>query len=75
MANTGNVGKQAKLPELVLKKFLGEPTEWQSFWDSFRNAVHENSGLSDINKLNYLKSLLENTAASTIAGLPLTSAN
>ena len=75
MANTGNVGKQAKLSELVLKKFLGEPTEWQSFWDSFRNAVHENSGLSDIDKLNYLKSLLENTAASTIADLPLTSAN
>ena len=46
-----------------------------TFWDSFRSVVHENSGLHAIDKFNYLKSLLNGSAATTIAGLPLTSAN
>ena len=68
-------GKQTKLPKLVLKKFSSEPSDWQSFWDSFRSAVRENTGLSDVDKFNYLKGFLDSSTASTIASLPLTSAN
>ncbi|KAK3737886.1 hypothetical protein QZH41_012856, partial [Actinostola sp. cb2023] len=68
-------GKSAKLPKLIIKRFKGEATEWQSFWDSFKSAVHDNASLSGIDKFNYLKSLVEGSAETTIAGLQLTEAN
>ena len=61
-----------KLPKLILKKFAGETTEWKSFWDSFCTAVHNNRDVSNVDKFNYLKSFLEGTAVSAIAGLSLT---
>ena len=67
--------KHAKLPKLTLKQFDGQPCEWQAFWDSFKCAIHENPGLSDVDKFNYLKSLLEKSAAATIEGLSLTESN
>ncbi|XP_044182057.1 uncharacterized protein LOC122962872 [Acropora millepora] len=72
-ATSGN--KHAKLPRLTLKNLFGDPAQRLTFWDSFRSAVHENPKLHNINKFNYLKSLLGESAAATIAGLPLTSDN
>ena len=63
------------LPKLQIQPFNGNPLEWLTFWDSFRNAVHENDSLSDIDKMNYLKGMLANEAARAIAGLPITSQN
>lgn len=68
-------GKSTKLPKLVLQKYQGEPTKWQSFWDSFKSAVHDNQHLTEIDKFNYLKSLLHGSAAQTISGLALTATN
>ena len=65
----------AKLPKLTLKSFNGDITTWISFWDSYQSAIHQNPELSDIDKFNYLKSLLEKSAADAIAGLALTTAN
>ena len=65
----------AKLPKLQIKKFTGDPKEWQSFWDSFSSAVHTNKALKNVDKLNYLKSLLEGAALSAITGLALTEPN
>ena len=64
-----------RLPKLVLPWFNGNPLEWQSFWDSFRSAVHDNSSISDVQKFNYLRAQLRDGAERVIAGLPLTSAN
>ena len=64
-----------KLPKLSLKKFNGELTKWTTFWDTFESAVHNNPVLSNVDKFNYLTSLLESTASEAIAGLTLTSAN
>ena len=64
-----------RLPKLVLPSFNGNPLEWQSFWDSFRSAVHDNSSISDVQKFNYLRAQLRDGAERVIAGLPLTSAN
>ena len=64
-----------KLPKLSLKKFGGELTKWTTFWDTFESAVHRNPVLSDIDKFNYLTSLLESAASEAIAGLTLTAAN
>ena len=65
----------SRLPKLVLPSFNGNPLEWQSFWDAFRSAVHDNSSVSDIQKFNYLRAQLRDGADRVIAGLPLTSAN
>ena len=64
-----------KLPKLTLKHFRGDPTTWSTFWDSFEVAVHENSMLSDVDKFNYLVSLLDPPASSAIAGLKITAVN
>ena len=50
-------------------------TKWTSFWDSFESAVHNNRELSDIEKFNYLSTLLERSAREAISGLSLTSEN
>ena len=45
------------------------------FWDSFVSAVDENQVLSDVDKFNYLKTLVESMAAAAIRGLPLIADN
>lgn len=66
---------RAKLSKLEMKRFNGRQTEWQAFIDCFDSAVHSNPKLSNIDKMNYLKSLVEGPAAAPIKGLPLTSEN
>jgi len=51
-----------KLPKLVLHPFSGDITMWTTFWESYASAVHDNTGLSDIDKFNYLNLLLIGTA-------------
>ena len=41
---------RAKLPKLEVKKFNGKLSEWQEFWDSFDSAIHQNNGLSNVDK-------------------------
>lgn len=71
---TGSTSHSTKLPKLVLKKFSGDPKTWQEWWDSFKVAIHEN-GISDVEKFNHLRSLVEGAAYATIAGLSLTEEN
>ena len=63
------------LPKLELQKFKGNITCWMSFWDSFKTAVHDNPAISNIDKLNYLSSLLEGSASKVVQGLTLTKGN
>lgn len=66
---------RVKLPKLSLPHFSGDITKWDTFWDSYESAIHKNDDLTDIDKFNYLRSLLERTAHEAIAGLTLSSAN
>ena len=66
---------RTRLPKLSLPKFRGDVTKWNTFWDSFQSAVHRNEGITNIDKFNYLKSVLEGSAARAIEGLTLTEAN
>ena len=66
---------RVRLPKLQLRSFGGDLTKWTSFWESFESAVHSNDDLSDIEKFNYLNSLLERSAREAVSGLALTSAN
>ena len=72
---TETPSSRVRLPKLQLKPYGGELTKWTSFWDSFESAVHNNRELSDIEKFNYLSSLLERSAREAISGLSLTSDN
>ena len=66
---------RVKLPKLTIRPFDGDITKWTSFWDSYESAIHTNSKLSEVDKFNYLQSLLERTAREAISGLSLTAAN
>ena len=66
---------KVKLPKLSIRPFNGKLTAWTSFWDSYKSAIHDNPELSNIDKFNYLKSLLGPGAIEAIAGLALTADN
>lgn len=64
-----------KLPKLTMQPFKGDLTTWTTFWDSYKAAIHDNASLSDIDKFNYLRSLLQGSALEAVSGLTLTAAN
>ena len=66
---------RVKLPKLSIRPFEGDITQWTGFWDSFNSAIHTNASLTNIDKFNYLRSLLKSTAREAISGLTLTEAN
>ncbi|XP_071961249.1 uncharacterized protein [Antedon mediterranea] len=63
-----------KLPKFEIKKFFGEISEWQTFWDQFC-AVVDSTTIPKVNKFTYLKNLLSGEALNSIAGLALTDIN
>ena len=63
------------LPKLELPTFNGEPLEWHPFWVCFEAAIHSNTSLTNVQKLNYLRAQVKGEAARVIAGLPLTNLN
>ena len=68
-------GEKIRLSKITLPRFARDPIKWMSFWDSYQSAVHLNSALSNVDKLNYLRSLLDHTALDAIARLTLSEAN
>ena len=68
---------KVKLPKISLPRFGGDPVKWTSFWDAYQSAVHGNPDLSQVDKFNYLRSLLDHTALDidAVAGLTLSEAN
>ena len=75
LSHFAKVFTHAKLPKLELKKFHENPMHWYPFWESFESAVHKNPNLPFVDKFNYLKTLVNGTAQSSVAGLAPTSAN
>ena len=69
------LGPKVKIPKLTLKRFTGDITAWSTFWETFESSIHQNTSLSNIDKFNYLSSLLESSAADAISGLAITSNN
>ena len=73
--STPSSASNVRLPKLLLKKFDGNHLEWNSFHESFKQAVHNNDGLSDIEKMNYLVGYLTGDAEKAIKGLQLKAEN
>ena len=57
-----------KLPKLVLDKFDGDPLEWPEWSGQFLATVDE-SGITDSNKMKFLKSLLNGKTKAAIGGM------
>ena len=74
-SNQSSSQKKVKLSKLSLPNFHGSVTEWLSFWESFDSAINQNSDLFEIEKFQYLRSLLQGSAINVISGLTLSSAN
>ena len=70
--DSSRIQEITRLPKLNIPLFSGNVLEWQSFWDCFETAVHNNPALSGVQKLNYLHAQLQGGALRVIAGLPLT---
>ena len=63
-----------KLPKLDLPIFKGNYEQWPTFWEAFEACVI-NTGMPEVNKFAYLRSLLKGEAAKSIEGLSLTAAH
>ena len=64
-------GVKVKLPTLTIKKFSGNPCEYQSFIESFTEAIDKNEMIPDIQKMNYLLGFVTGEAESLIKGFRL----
>ena len=64
-----------RLSKLTLPTFSGDPLQFQTFWDSFEAAVHNNEGLAGVHKCHYLRAQLLDDAAQVIDNFPLTEMN
>lgn len=71
-ASTGN---SVRLPKSEIPSFSGEKLKWTEFWDSFEAAVHLNTSLSEVMKLNYLMSKLTGEAKNSVSGILLSNEN
>ena len=52
-SNSSNISSQGtklstRLPKLAIRKFAGDPIYFQTLWDNFRSAIHENESLSEL---------------------------
>ena len=64
-----------KLPKISIKKFIGDPTMWQQFHETFQAPVHQNESLSDVEKFTYLQGFLGGYAEKCIEGIALSKEN
>ena len=64
-----SAGNTCKLRKLEIPTFSGRVMDWDHFWRRFQKAVHENKGLTDDDKWEYLsQALTDGNAKDTIAG-------
>ena len=73
--NTATSDSDLKLPPIKIPQFSGNFKDWPSFRDLFEATVIKNTHISDIQRLQYLRSLVTDEAATIINSLPLTAAN
>ena len=74
-ANPTMSSAKLKLPTMQLANFDGNYLEWTSFRDIFESSVHNNTNLSDSQKLHYLKTALKGNAARLLSSITVTDAN
>lgn len=64
-----------KLPEIKLPEFSGDFTEWENFRDLFDTLIIQNTSLSNVSRLYYLKMSLKGEAAKILRHVTIKEAN
>ena len=64
-----------RIPRLNIPTFSGDILSLEPFRDNYDVAVHSNTTLSDVQKLTYLRSQLQGSAAQVISGFTLNGRN
>lgn len=64
-----------KLPVINLPSFSGNYEDWLTFHDMFSSMVHNNTSISKVDKMNYLKASLHGDAESTIKHIQISECN
>lgn len=67
--------RRIKLPEASLPTFNGRFEDWMSFKDAFKTMIDSQTDLSNVEKLQYLKSTLKGDAARKIQVFSITDGN
>ncbi|XP_053691724.1 uncharacterized protein LOC128740217 [Sabethes cyaneus] len=60
-----------RFPELNLPRFSGKLTDWCVFRDAFQSAIGNRDEISNIDKFQYLKGLVQGDAARIIASITI----
>ncbi|XP_077272787.1 uncharacterized protein LOC143903205 [Temnothorax americanus] len=66
---------KTSLPRIQLPQFSGEYEKWPSFRDVFRSVIGDQSSISAVERLHYLRSCLKVPAENLIQSLTITSEN
>lgn len=64
-----------KLPKLTLPSFNGNLMNWKIYYETFRKIIHENTELSNAEKIQYLVGSLTDKALNVCAGISTTADN
>ncbi|XP_033220906.1 uncharacterized protein LOC117175308 [Belonocnema kinseyi] len=67
--------RRVKLPLATLPTFSGRYEEWLAFRGSFTSLIHDQTDLTNVEKLQYLKSALKADAAQKISVFSITEEN
>lgn len=73
-ASTSMMPRSA-LPRIKLPIFTGDYQSWKSFHDLFASMIRDNTELSSVEKMHYLKTSVSGEAARLIGNLPLSGDN
>ncbi|XP_076301510.1 uncharacterized protein LOC143219381 [Lasioglossum baleicum] len=65
----------SSIPRMPLPQFSGEYVDWPSFKDRFLSMIDRKKGLTEVDKLHYLKGCLQDQAVDLIKDLPTTNEN
>lgn len=67
--------QEIRLPKIDLPRFDGTYKNWPSFRDLFKVLVHNHAQISNVQKLQYLKSVLDGEAHTLLQSVSITDAN
>ena len=56
-------------PEIRIRPFNGEPSEFSTFWDIYKSTIHDNQVIPDVQKFGHLKGLCEGKAYEAIRNI------
>uniref|UniRef100_A0A8D8VD93 Peptidase aspartic putative domain-containing protein n=1 Tax=Cacopsylla melanoneura TaxID=428564 RepID=A0A8D8VD93_9HEMI len=74
-SNGTSVQPQIRLPQIELPTFNGSHGQFNDFYNTFQSLVHENSSLTSVQKLHYLRSCLKGQASEVVSAISISHDN